>query len=212
MSAIISKVQVCNLAISGLGNRNTVTNIDTPRNDKEVVMAIWYDIVRQRCLKTMMPNFALNRIVVSQKTVPTGYEKAYTYAYEYPQRCLKLLGMNDIDCTGGNNQPTVENGLIFTNNFYPDGLVIRFVDDITDVAAMSPEFITYFAKELGAAVSMAITQDSSKKKMAMDDAKTESANVTALNAQENKPIRRSISRWRQSRRFWIRDDRSGSKP
>lgn len=211
MSVITSKVQVCAMAMADLGNRNSITNIDTPRNDKEVICAQYYDIVRQYCLKTLMPNFALNRIIVSQKNVPAGYVNAYLYAYEYPQRCLKLLGIGNVDCTEG-NQPTVENGLIFTNTLYANGMPIRFVDDITLVPSMTPEFIMYFVKELSARTALAITQDQGKKKAAQADATKEGLNSSALNAQENKPIRRSVSRWRQSRRFWIRDDRSGSKP
>lgn len=197
--------------MADLGNRNSITNIDTPRNDKEVICAQYYDITRQYCLKTLMPNFSLNRIVVSQKTVPPGYANSYLYAYEYPQRCLKLLGIGDIDCTDG-NAPTVENSLIFTNDFWPNGMPIRFVDDITLVPTMTAEFIMYFVKELAKRTALAITQDQGKKKQATADAKDEAMNATALNAQENKPIRRSVSRWRQSRSFYVRDDRSGSKP
>lgn len=211
MPAITSKVQICALALGDLGNRNSISNIDTPRNDKEIVFAQWYDITRQYCLKTMMPNFALNRIVVSQKPVPAGYIKAYAYAYEYPKRCLKLLGVGDIDCTDS-NQPTVENGLIFLNELFSDGLTIRFVDDITDVPSMSPEFIIYLAKELAKRTALPITQDQAKKKVATQEAKEEAMNSSALNGQENKPIRRSTSRWRQSRLFYVRNDRSGAKP
>lgn len=211
MSIITSKVQICAMALADLGNRNSITNIDTPSNDKEVICAQYYDIVRQYCLKTMMPNFALNRIIVSQKAVPDGYVDSYLYAYEYPVRCLKLLGIGDIDCTNG-NQPTVENGLIFTNMLYDNGMQIRFVDDITLVPSMSAEFIMYFVKELAKRIALAITQDQGKKKAASQDAQAEALNASALNAQENKPIRRSVSRWRQSRQFNLRTDRSGSKP
>lgn len=207
MSAVTSKVQICNLTLGDLGNRNTISNIDTPSNDKEIIFAQWYDIVRQLCLKTMMPNFALNRITVSQKTVPAGYTNAFAYCFEYPVRCLKLLGINDIDCTE-DNKPTIENGLIFTNNLYADGLNIRFVDDITDVPSMSPEFIIYFAKSLAKHVALPVTQDQTKKKVATQEAKEEAMNATALNAQENKPVRRSISRWRASRFFNVRDNES----
>ena len=94
MSAITSKVQLCNLALGGVGNRNTIMNIDTPKTDKEVIFAQWYDVVRQLCLKTILPNFALTRVIVSTKTVPTAYLELYQYALEYPVTCLKVLGIN----------------------------------------------------------------------------------------------------------------------
>lgn len=201
MSAVTSKVQICNLALSGpLGNRNTVMNIDTPKSDKEIVFAQWYDVVRQMVLKTMMPNFALYRLTVSQVTPPDGYATSYSYAYEYPNRCLKLLGIGDIDAT--DTPPyAVENGMIFTNLEYTDGMPIRIIDDVTDVSRFSADFVIQFAYELGKYTGLALTQDINKKKEAQKDAQIYGANSSALNAQENKPIRRSVSRFRQARDY-----------
>lgn len=199
MAAITTAEQICNLALSGLGNRNTVNNIVTPKTDKELVFALWYDICRQWVLKTMMPNFALDRIVVSQKTVPAGYVNDYAYAWEYPNSALRILGMNSIDCI--DTPPTVEGNLIFTNTPYPDGLTLRVVKDITDVTIMSVEYIIQLAKELEKRTAAAITQDPAKKAAAAKEVVAEAANTTALNAQENKPIRRSTSRFRQARAY-----------
>ncbi len=134
---------------------------------------------------------------MSAKAVPAGYAQAYRYAFEYPHRCLKLLGIGTID--GDDDLPTVENGLIFTNTNYPDGLPIRFVDDITDVTAMSPEFIMALAADIRARIALPVTQDQGKKKVATTEAAIEKSNASALGAQENKPIRRSTSRFRQAR-------------
>lgn len=202
MSAVTSKVQICNLALGGVGNRNTIMNIDTPTTDKELIFAQWYDVMRQYCLKTMMPNFALDREVVTTKTLPPAYAKAYAYAYEYPNSCLKLLGVGNIDFTDS-TRPTVEGGqngmTIYTNNDYSNAMYLRLVRDITDVTQYSAEFVIYFASELGKRTALSVTQDPTKKKMAMQDAQMDAANTTALNAQENKPIRRSNSRFRASR-------------
>lgn len=210
MAAITTKVDICNLALGDLGNRNTISNIDSPKNDKEIICALWYDITRQLTLKTLMPNFALNRLIVSAKTVPDGYVNSYAYAFEYPHRCLKLLGIGNIDmsdiCSG--DRPTVENGLIFTNTAYPDGMPIRFIDDITDVTAMSAEFIITLAKEIAKRISLPVTQDPSKKKLATQEAMVEASNASALNAQENKPIRRSVSRFRSARFVNVADNPS----
>lgn len=209
MAAITTKVDICNLAIGGSGNRNTITNIDTPKNDKEIICSLWYDIARQLLLKTMMPNFALNRIVVSQKTLPAGYVGVYSYCYEYPNRCLKLLGIGNVDdnCP---DVPTVENGLIFSNTNYTSGMTIRFIDDVTDVPSMTPEFIMALAADIRKRISLAISQDQGKKNVATKEAEQEIANATALNAQENKPIRRSNSRFRQSRNYNVNTTISGS--
>lgn len=198
MAAITTKVDICNLAIGGLGNRNTITNIDTPKNDKEIVMALWYDITRQLLLKTLMPNFALDRVVVSAKALPAGYTGSYSYCFEYPVYCLKLLGIGDIDQKGDVSY-TVEKDGIFVNEPYPNGMPIRIIRDITDVPSMSAEFIMALASELAKRTALGITQDPTKKAAASKEAQVETANATGLNAQENPPIRKSTSRFRQSR-------------
>jgi hypothetical protein len=198
MSAVTSKVQICNLSISGVGNRNTIMNIDTPKTDKEVTLAQWYDVVRQYCIKTMMPNFALTRIVASTKTVPTAYANEYAYAIEYPNTCLKVLGIGAIDAIEGKNY-IVEGNTIYTNIDVSAGAYLRIVQDITDVSAYTADFVIYFASELGKRTALSVTQDPNKKSMAMKDAQMDAANVTGLNGQENKPIRKSTSKFRQAR-------------
>lgn len=201
MPAINTKVDICNMALGHLGNRNTVTNIDTPRNDKETTFSLWYDITRQGLLKTLMPNFALARIIVSQKTAPAF---GYAYAYEYPQRCLKMLGIGDIDCKG-NVKYTVEDNLILTDQLYENGMPIRFIDDIKDVNAMSPEFVMTLSVELAKRVALSVTQDQGKLSAILKLLPAEMANTSGLNAQENPPIRKSSSRFRASRAVNVSD-------
>lgn len=202
MVDIISRVDICNLALSGTGNRNSVNDIDMPITDKEVVCALWYDIVRQLTLKTMAPNFALDRVVVSSKVLPAAYSSAYSYAWEKPIYALKVLGIGDID-EKDRYMFAVEGDTIYTQDNFEDGLPIRIIRDITDVSAMSVEFKIAFAKELEKRITAPVTQDPSKKKMATSEAVTETANATALNAQENPPIRRSNSKFRASRNYWV---------
>ena len=197
MATVQSEEDICNLANSMLGNRNTINSIRSPKTDKEVVFAIWYPICRQYLLKKIMPNFALNRVVVSQKTVPDGYKDSYSFAYEYPARCLKLLGIGEI--TGDDLKATVENSLVFTNDDYGSGATLRIIDDVTDVNKFSPEFVINLAAELAKRVALAVTQDNTKKTNATKEAQIEDANTTALNAQENKPVRKCTSRFRAAR-------------
>ena len=144
-----------------------------------------------------MPNFALWRMTVSRKDMPAGYAASYSYAYEYPVRCLKLLGIGEI--TGDDEKPTVEGGYIFTNPDYGDAAPIRIVDDVEDVGRFSPDFVLNFVMELAKRVALATTQDKKKKADAQNDATIEEANTSALNAQENKPVRKSTSRFRAAR-------------
>lgn len=206
MPAFNSKVQICNLANGSLGLKNSINNIDTPRSDKEIVYAQWYDITRQYMLKFLMPNFALARVNIAQiTTIPTAYAEFYTAAYPVPSNCLKVLGLGPIDTQ--DTKPTIEGGNIYTNVFYASAPSLRYIADITDVTMFSPDFIMAFAAVLGKLTAMVNTQDPSKKNSMLKDAVMEWQQSTAQNAQENKPIRVSRSRFREARQttFVARD-------
>lgn len=192
---IASKNDICNLTLDILGNADTVTNIDIPSNQKEVVFKLWYDITRQNTLKQMMPNFALDRRIVAL----TNYVPAfgYAYAYEYPADCLKLLGIGGV--SEKTNDYAVEGGYILTNESYPDGMPIRIIKDVESVVLMSAEFKTQFAWELADVVCASITQNAQKSAMIKQQLPIVRISNSGVNAQENRPIRISNSRARAAR-------------
>lgn len=198
MAYFNSKVQICNLAAGAQGLKTSINNIDTPISDKEIVFAQWYDITRQHVLKFLMPNFALRRVRLSPlPTVPDAYSDDYAFAYTAPQDCLKVLGLGPADTQ--DTKPTIEGGIIFTNVDYNSEPVLRYIGDETDVTKFSPDFIMTFTSILGKMTAMVNTQDPSKKASLLKDAMQEWTNSTAQNAQENKPIRVSRSKFREAR-------------
>lgn len=197
MPAVNTAEQICNLANGSQGLKNSINNITTPKTDKEINFAQWYDLIRQYLLCTLRPNFALYRLKTSQVTVPAGWVGAYGYAYEYPVRCLALLGLGAVDCT--RDPPTVESGMIFTNTFYENGAPLRIIDDVIDVTRFTAPFVMAFVFVLGKCTALSNTQDPAKKQSLMKDALSEYQNVTAQTAMENKPVRVSHSRFRTAR-------------
>lgn len=197
--AVTSKVDLCNMAVGHLGNYGTISNIDTPSDDKEVTFALWYDISRQNYLKMSMPNFALDRRVVSKvvKPPPFGIDLGYQNAYEYPSDCLKVLGIGEVK--DKENNFAIEGKDIWTDQVYDTGLPLRFIKDITDVTMMSPEFKLNFSIFLASNVCMDITQDVQKAKLLMTLLPEKLGVLSGLNAQENMPVRKSVSRFRASR-------------
>lgn len=197
--AINSKVDLCNMSLGVLGNYGTVTDIDTPSNDKETTFSVWYDISRQVFLKMTIPNFSLARRVIAKAviTAPFGSALGYQNAYEYPNDCLKVLGIGEVKSK--ENNYAVEGGYIWTNEDYPTGLPLRFVLDVTDVTAMSPEWKLSFSYFLALQVVMDITQDVDKANSLLQMIPDKMASVSGVNAQENMPIRISRSRFMEAR-------------
>ena len=195
-----SKEAVCNLALSHMGNFSSINNIDTPKTDKEKIFALWYDLTRKTSLKTMKPNFCLDRRVIAKAGI-TPIESHFANAYEYPSDALAILGINGIDAKEKNYTIESQDGIqyIFIDDDFPNGMPIRFVKDFEDVARMSPEFLVQLSWDLAINVALPITQDVNKMKAVIDIAPVAMANTTALNAQENPPVRKSNSKFRQSR-------------
>ena len=193
--AINSKVELCNLAISHLGNFGTISNIDTPQSDKEITFSLWYDISRQTFLKMTMPNFALARknLALVVETPP----EPFSFSYAYPADCLKVLGIGSIE--NKKNNYTVEGNRIYTNVEYVDGLPIRYIKDIIDVTAMSPEFKVGLSWFLAGSTAMDITQDVNKVRTIEALLPEKMSTLSGLNAQENMPIRISRSKFKQAR-------------
>ena len=194
--AINSKVDLCNMAISRLGNFGTISNIDTPESAAEITCALWYDISRETFLKMTMPNFSLARktlaLVVETPPFP------FAFSYKYPSDCLKVQGRGAIEDT--TNDFTVEGDRIYTDVVWEDGFPLRYIKDIKDVTSMSPEFKVGFSWFLAGEIALDITQDVSKAKMIEAAMPQKMATLSGLNAQENKPIRISRSRFKGARR------------
>lgn len=202
-STVNTKNDICNLAVGRLGNYPSVNNIDIPKTTIETTFATFYDTVRQELLKISMPNFAMARRTVGMLTTPPAF--GWAYAYEYPVDCLKLMGIGSVMFK--RNDYAVEGNQILTN-YAPNatldssataGLNIRFIQDIDDVNAMTPEFKMLFSLYLAEAVCLPITQSTDKQGKLTSLLPAKLASASAINAQENRPIRISRSRYKEAR-------------
>lgn len=193
--SVNGKSDICNLGLSTLGNYGTVSDIDTPTNDKELAFAKWYDICRQFTLKLMMPNFALGRETVAKQIAVPAF--GYAAQFDTPTNCLKVLGIGEVK--EKKNNYAVEGNAILTNVNFDSGMPVRFIKDITDVNQFSPEYIILLADYLAAYTCMEITQDASKAEKMKSALPAEINIASGLNAQENMPIRINRSRFREAR-------------
>lgn len=198
--SITSKVDQCNLALSLLGNRGTVADIDNPQTDKERTFALWYDPCREYVLKLLMPNFATTRLVVSKLVETPAF--GFAFFYEYPNTALRILGVGEVQDKENNynieRTPLGVNAISHDTD-YTEGMPIRIIVDVTDINSWSPEANILIAQYLAAYTVMDITQDAVKAKKLKDELPSEISSASGLNAQENVPIRISNSRFKASR-------------
>ena len=193
---VSSKVEICNLALSCIGDKGSVENIDEPSKQTEIVCAKWYDISRQTALKQMMPSFARKReywaLDVNGKP-----DFGYRYAYKYKNDCLKILGIGNL--YEKRNDYAVEGGYLFINEHFPEGLPVRYVRDITDVTKYTPDFVHLFAWFLARDICTELMESSAKYAEIELILPMKIMEYCGVDAQENKPIRITRSRLMRAR-------------
>lgn len=193
--SIVSKEQVCNLALSRMGSFGSVENIDIPKNDLDKVFSKWWDLARQEILKILKPNFALKRDSIAVDTTKPAF--GYSYRYRKPSDCLAVLGFGEVQKK--ENVYAVEGDFILTDEYSGDALPLRYVSDITDVTKFSPEFISLMAFVLSYYSNMEITQDVKKQTYFEQMLIPKRSESGALSGQENRPIRISQSKFKKAR-------------
>ena len=75
---MVTKSEICNLALSRLGDKKTVENIDNPTTQTEKTFAKWYDVTRRASLRKMIPNFARVREIWAK----SNYTPAFGYKFK----------------------------------------------------------------------------------------------------------------------------------
>lgn len=158
-----SEVEICNLALSHLGDSATVASIDPPEGSSQAEhCARFYPIARDALLELHDWSFATSRIALAQVT---NSWPEWTYAYALPSDAAKIIAILASDapadysgayppatCYGGLNanqmgvytpQPFVcetaadGNEIIFTNQI---NAVARFKRAVTNTARFSALF------------------------------------------------------------------------
>lgn len=86
-----SEVDICNLALSHLGDEATVASIDPPEGSAQADhCARWYPIARDQVLQAHTWGFTLRRIALA--SLGSGWSE-WQYAYAQPDDCLKLFAI-----------------------------------------------------------------------------------------------------------------------
>lgn len=93
-----SEVDICNLALSRLGDDATVSSLDPPEGSAQAEhCATFYPIARDNLLEMHNWNFATRRIVLGETSLPTN--AGWQYAYTVPSECLQLISVLPPDVT-----------------------------------------------------------------------------------------------------------------
>ncbi len=183
------------MSLGHLGNYGTVQDIDSPVNDKEISFALWYDVTRKAALRFAIPNFAMTRRVVAKKATTPAF--GYAYEYEYPSDCVRVLGFGDID--EKDLDYSIEGNSIMVDTDFTAGLELRFIKDFEDVSLMTADFKILLSWMLAGNVALSVTQKQAIATRIENALPAKISQLSGINAQENPPIRKSTSKFKQAR-------------
>lgn len=181
---MFTKSEICNLALSRLGDKNEVYSLEQPTTQIEKIFAKWYDVTRRAALRRMMPSFARTRRLIALSNYKPDF--GYEYAYQYPSDCVKVLGIGNLD--EFQNDYSVEGGYILTNTLYENGLPVRYVEDVRDLGRFTDNFIELFSFMLAYNVAPEITESTSKLQYLENIMPNKIMEMIGIDSQENKPI------------------------
>lgn len=86
-----SEVDICNLALSRLGDNATVASIDPPEGSAQAEhCALFYPLARDSLLEMHPWKFATRRVLLARLAVPTW---DWQYAYAWPADALRVLAV-----------------------------------------------------------------------------------------------------------------------
>lgn len=157
-----SDIDICNLALSHLGDSASVSSIDPPEGSAQAEhCARWYPIARDTLLSSHAWNFASKR--ASLASLEYEVVAGWTHAYALPSDCLEAVAILDPNSTGDYTENyanqdwhshsgyplrpsdtardyVIESGtdgvpILFTNQQYA---VLRYVYTVTDTTRFTP--------------------------------------------------------------------------
>lgn len=159
-----SDVEICNMALSHLGDSATVASIDPPEGSSQAEhCARWYPVARDSLLEMHDWSFSLSRVVLAPVT---NIWPEWRYAYARPSNASKIISVLSIDAQSdftigyrstdwcgfgrGGSQTVVETPQDFTCETDADGqeiiytnmpnAVARFKRDSVDTSRYSSLF------------------------------------------------------------------------
>lgn len=143
-----SKVDICNLALSHIGQKANISSIDPPDPTVEAQDAArFYPMALNETLEAHAWGFAMTRRVLVE--VADVAPASWQYAYQWPNQCLRPVAV--LEEEADDDDPTEkwirEGDYIYTN---VENATLRYVQLVTDTNKFSPSFTISLSHRLAA--------------------------------------------------------------
>lgn len=191
-----SPVDICNMSGDLLRER-AISVISPPVTETEKIYARHYDEVRQWLLYQGVWNFAYRVVEIDRTSTPAG---DFADAYLLPTNCLRLLSVGDATFRG-QTKYEVRGREIVIDNDGEAALLVRYIEDVTDVTTWSAGYRKLMILLLAEQVGYAIT--GKEKPIERLEALIKAAwkDAFSIDGQESPPTRIERSRLLTARRL-----------
>lgn len=197
---MVTQTDICNFALSKIGNSKKTVNIDQPVTAEDKACALWYDNTRQVALRTGLFNFSVKRAILA---LPVENTPAFGWSYQYklPQDCLKLLG---IGSPGDDYDYDVEGGYILTDYNFEGKLPIRYIRDVKDPNEYDALFIKYFSTLLAVELASDVNKNSELRNLMEELSSMYKQMAQTASSNETKIIKISRSKFMASKYGFVK--------
>lgn len=167
-----SSVDIANSALTKIGEAR-ITSLDDNVKAAREINAI-FTMRRDKLLRSYNWNFAMKRTSLS--ALADGPAWGYTYAYQQPSDCLRMVQVGDVwvipglgDFLGGPDDQLfrIEGNQIVTDLSAP--LYVRYVRRVTNSGEFDAAFVECFATDLAYMTCESIKQSTTMKESLRED-------------------------------------------
>lgn len=198
-----STTDIANSALLKLGEV-VITSLDDDDTKAARTLAAIFDMRRDALIRKFNWSFAMKRTTLS--ALASGPSWGYTYAYQMPADCLRVVQINDLwvipslsDFIGGpDSEPYAIDGREIHTDFSAP-LKIRYLYRVTNPGYFDACFVEALAYDLAVEACEAITQSNTKKGDMRAGLKDEILQAIRANAIELPPQAVADDAWLASR-------------
>jgi len=184
---VASVVDICNLALSHIGDEANVSSIDPPEGSMQAdLCARFYPVARDVLLEMHNWTFAVVRVALAE--VDNDLADVWAYAYAMPSDIVRAMAVYPYECTDDDKGADyiIESGVIYTNE---SAATIRYVAKVTDTTKFTPMFVSALSWLLASYLVGPVTKDPNRRDVVYKHFLMELARAAAANANSVKPVR-----------------------
>jgi hypothetical protein len=150
-----SAIDICNLALTRLGHSTIQAFPPAEESEEARKCFLLYDRIRRTALRAHPWNFATTTVALGQ-LAEDEILYDWTYAYQLPADCLRVLHVVDLSDPTSDKIPFEirTGGVLVTNQAEAR---IRYIKDVSDPSLFDEQFVEAFSYRLAADLAMPIT-------------------------------------------------------